>query len=169
MEKEIKATVKLKASDLFCFFVYYSYVSIAGICELLFSIGGIVLLIIMWGSLSPAYILVLGMCGALFTVVNPWMLFKKAKKQVSTSPAFKEPVSYVFSEEGIHLEMGNEKADLKWSEIFKVRKVAGRIFLYFNHIRANVVPVSAFESKEDAKKLMEIVKKSRKNVQYDKE
>lgn len=159
---EIKATVKVKASDMFCFLMYYSYASVAGIISFMFSIGSIVLLFYMWGKLAPAYLLILAVLGLLFTVINPVMLYKRAKKQVAVSPAFKEPINYVFSEKGIHMEMGKEKADLKWADIYKVRKVCGRYLFYFNHIRANVVPAASLEGEEASKTLDAMIKKSYK-------
>jgi len=160
---EIKATVKVKASDMFCFLMHYSYASMAGIISFLFSIGSIVLFFVMWGKLQPAYMLILAVLGLLFTVINPAMLYKKAKKQVATSLALKEPISYVFSEKGIHMEMGKEKADLKWTDILKVKKVCGRYLFYINHIRANVVPAVSLEGGADASKRLDaMIKKSRK-------
>lgn len=159
---EIKATVKVKASDMFWFLMHYSYASLAGIISFLFSIGSIVLLFYMWGELAPAYLLILAVLGLLFTVINPAMLYKKAKKQVATSPALKEPINYVFSENGIHMEMGEEKVDLKWTDIHKVRKVCGRYLFYFNHIRANVVPAASLEGENAAKTLETMIKKAYK-------
>lgn len=160
---EIKATVKVETSDMFCFLMHYSYASVAGIISLLFSIGSIALFFYMWGELAPAYLLILAVLGLLFTVINPVMLYKRAKKQVMTSPAFKESVHYVFSENGIHMDMGKEMAELKWTDIYKVRRVCGRYLLYFNHIRANVVPVSALDGGVDASKKLDImIKKSRR-------
>lgn len=162
MNSEIKVTVKVKTADMFCFLMHYSYASLAGVCGLLFSIGSIVLLFFMWGRLAPAYLFTLAVCGSLFTIINPAMLYKRAKKQVMTSPALKEPIEYTFSESEIHMEMGKEKADLKWADIYKVRRVLKRYLFYVNHIRANVVPERAFENKEDIKALNEMIKKCRR-------
>ncbi len=159
---EIKATVKVKTSDMFCFLMHYSYASMAGIISFLFSIGSIVLFFFMWGKIAPAYLFILVVLGLLFTVINPAMLYKRAKKQVATSPALKEPITYVFSENGIHMEMGREKADIKWTDLYKVKKVCGRYLFYINHIRANVIPAESLEGAEASKTLDAMIKKCRK-------
>lgn len=159
---EIRATVKVKVSDMFCFLMHYSYASTSGLIGLLFSVGSLVLLLYMWGRLEPAYTLILIVCALLFTVINPAMLYKRAKKQVATSPSLKEPIKYVFSENGIHMEMGREKADIKWADFCKIKKVCGRYIFYINHIRANVVPAASFEGEGASEALDAMIKKCRK-------
>lgn len=149
MEKEIRTEVKLKTSDLFCFLLHYTYSSIAGIVSLLFSIGSAVLLALKWRTLDIPYIFVLLVCALLFTVINPLSLLKRAGRQIKVSPAFKEPMRYVFSKTGVHMSMGKETADIKWEGIYKIKKFAGRYLFYTSRIHSNIIPSASFESKED--------------------
>lgn len=158
MEKNIKATVKLKTADMFCFLMHYTYSALSGIIGVLFSIGATVLLVLMWKDLDIAYRFLLIVCALLFTVINPFMLWKRAKRQVLTSPALKEPITYVFSASGVNMSMGKEKADLAWADFYKIKKIAGRYILYTSRIRSNIVPVSCFESKEDAADVAAMIK-----------
>lgn len=158
MENNIKVTVKLKTADMFCFLMNYTYSSLAGIVGVLFSIGAVVLLVMLWGQLDIAYIFMLVVCALLFTVINPVLLWKKAKLQVNTSPALKEAMTYTFDEMGVHMALGNEKASVAWVDIFKIKKIFGRYMVYTSRIRANIIPVSALESEEDAVKLAAIIK-----------
>lgn len=150
MSKTVKVSVKLKTSDMFCFLMHYTYVSLAGIVGVLFSIGAAVLLVYMWDSLDIAYRFLLLVCALLFTVINPMLLWRRAKRQVRTSPALKEPITYEFSENGVNMSMGKEKADLAWTDFYKINNIAGRYILYTSRIRSNIVPASCFESKEAA-------------------
>ncbi|MBE5949736.1 MAG: YcxB family protein [Lachnospiraceae bacterium] len=158
MDKSIKVTVKLKTADMFCFLMHYTYSAVSGIIGVLFSIGAVILLINMWGELDIAYRFLLIVCALLFTVINPFMLWKRAKRQVLTSPALKEPITYVFADKGVTMSMGKEKAELAWTDFFKIKKVAGRYILYTSRIRSNIVPVSCFESKEDAAEVAAMIK-----------
>ncbi len=158
MDKNIKATVKLKTADMFCFLMHYTYSALSGIIGVLFSIGATVLLVLMWKDLDIAYRFLLIVCALLFTVINPFMLWKRAKRQVLTSPALKEPITYVFGVNGVNMSMGKEKADLAWTDFYKIKKIAGRYILYTSRIRSNIVPVSCFENEEDAADVAVMIK-----------
>lgn len=158
MNKNIKATVKLKTADMFCFLMHYTYSALSGIIGVLFSIGATVLLVLMWKDLDIAYKFLLIVCALLFTVINPFMLWKRAKRQVLTSPALKEPITYVFSANGVNMSMGKEKADLAWADFYKIKKVVGRYILYTSRIRSNIVPASCFENEEDAAGVAAMIK-----------
>jgi len=158
MSKTVKVSVKLKTSDMFCFLMHYTYSSLAGIVGVLFSIGAAVLLVYMWGSLDIAYRFLLLVCALLFTVINPMMLWTRAKRQVRTSPALKEPIVYVFNEKGVSMSMGKEKAELAWADFYKIKKIVGRYVLYTSRIRSNIVPASCFESENDASDFATMIK-----------
>lgn len=158
MDKNIKTTVKLKTADMFCFLMHYTYSAISGIIGVLFSIGAVILLVLMWNDFDIAYKFLLIVCALLFTVINPLMLWKRAKRQVLTSPALKEPIIYVFDAKGVSMSMGKEKADIAWTDFYKIKKVAGRYIFYTSRIRSNIVPVSCFDSEEDAADVATMIK-----------
>lgn len=158
MNKTVKATVSLKAADMFCFLMHYSYASAAGVIGLAFSLFCFVLLVMKYTELEISYIVLLLVCALLFTVINPFMLWLRAKKQVSTSPALKQPVEYEFDAQGIHMSIENEKADLKWKEIYKIKKIAGRYIFYINRMRSNIVPVTCLKGDGAASELDAIIK-----------
>lgn len=158
MDKNIKTTVKLKTADMFCFLMHYTYSALSGIIGVLFSIGAVILLVLMWNDFDIAYKFLLIVCALLFTVINPLMLWKRAKRQVLTSPAFKETIIYVFDTKGVSMSMGKEKADIAWTDFYKIKKVAGRYIFYTSRIRSNIVPVSCFDSEEDAADVAAMIK-----------
>ena len=139
---EVKATVQLTTKELFSFLMYNTYSTIASFIWVLLSIGGFVGFFYMLGmpNVNPLYLAVLLGIGLLFTVIQPIMLYFKAKKQIKKNEAINESLQYTFSKAGIGITQGELSAFCEWVEIMKVTSNKSIIMLYTNRMHAYIIP-----------------------------
>ena len=108
-DQGVQVSVQVEVMDMFFFMLQHTYRSVAGICGILFSVAAFLVLLWTWGKVDTSYMVLLAVCSALFTVINPVMLFMKSAKQVALNPAMKMPIVYLFREKGFTMKQGKEK------------------------------------------------------------
>ena len=137
---EIRANITVDAKDLFSFMLQHTYRCVGGVLSLLFSIGAFILLLNCFTTVDISYKIILIICSALFTVINPLMLLQRAKKQVKRNPGFSVPIEYTFTKKGFTMQQGEEKATAEWKDLWKIRDGKHYLYLYGNTVRANIIP-----------------------------
>ncbi|MBO5278128.1 MAG: YcxB family protein [Lachnospiraceae bacterium] len=162
MEKEIKASVTVNGKDLFCFMLQHTYRCVGGVLSLLFSLGAFVLLLKCFTTVDTAYKIILILSSLLFTVINPFLLYRRSMKQVKRNPAFTAPIEYTFTEKGFTMQQGEEKAGADWKDLWKVRDGKHYLYLYGNTVRANIIPKSQLG--EQAQELSQLIKEARRAI-----
>ncbi len=138
--KEFEIDVELTTSDLYRFSMRHSYLSISGLFGVLLSVGSLIYVILCYSSLDKTARMVLVIIGCLFTVVQPVMLYTKAKAQVKQNKNINAPLHYVVSEEGILIQQGEQEASVKWEEVQKKVTTSRAMYLYMSPIRAFIFP-----------------------------
>lgn len=138
--QEITFHVKLKTKDLFRFTMRHTYVSVGGIFSILLSLGCLIFCLVNIRRLSVSTIGVLLVVAALFTVIQPVMLYVKCMAQVKKSKDIKDDLTYVLSEDGITVRQGEESANVKWYQIRKVVSARRGIYVYMSPVRAFIFP-----------------------------
>lgn len=153
----MKFETKLSAKDIFKFSLAYTYMGFSGILAIAMVIIGIYMCVIGVAQDKGASYIGMGiMMIALFIVVNPLMLYSKAKKQVMTNPVYQKPSVYEMKEEGIYVEIGDDSGTITWDRIQKVRHFMGMNVLYTGKQQAFVFPDEAMGEQKD--EIMEFVK-----------
>ena len=71
---------------------------------------------------------------------QPGSLFLKAKQQALTNPAFKQPLHYKMTEEGVEVSQGEATEFQKWEDMVKAVSTARSIVLYTTRINASIFP-----------------------------
>ena len=84
----------------------------------------------------------------LFTIINPVMLYFKAKKQILLNPIFKNEIVYQFNEEGIEVCQGETTAAVAWEQIFKVIVTRKLLLIYTSKIHASILPLDQIEQEK---------------------
>ena len=138
--QEIAFQVKLQTKDLYRFTMRHTYASIGGIFSLLLSFGCLGICLVNFRQLALSTIAVLLIVAALFTVIQPVMLYGKCAAQVKRSKDIKDELSYILSEEGITVRQGEEEARVKWYQIRKVVYGGNGIYIYMSPVRAFIFP-----------------------------
>lgn len=139
---EVKATVKLTAKELYGFLMHNTYSTFGSYIGVLLSLGSIAGFFYMLGmpDVNPAFLVALLVIGLLFTVVQPLMLYSKAKKQVKVNEAINASLEYLISKSGIKVSQGEQSAFTTWDEIVKVTSTKNLVMLYTSRVNAYVIP-----------------------------
>lgn len=127
--------------------MYYTYGSVVGMCNLIFTAAVIALTISKWNSADGIrrFFLILGCC--LFTVIQPFAVWLKAKKQAA---AVREDTEVSFDDAGIHIRVGEAASDITWSSIRRISKKPTMIILFSDTTHGYVLTNRVLGKERDA-------------------
>lgn len=146
----MKFKTQLTAKDIFKFSLIYTYFGTSGIlAAFMIIIGALMCARAIVQGQGPTYIVLGAAIVILFVVVNPVMLYMKAKKQVMVNPVYQQPSYYTMKEEGIFVEIGEETGTIEWERILKIRHIMGLYILYTGRQQAFVFPEEAMGSQKE--------------------
>lgn len=130
---ELEFDVKITASVLYDYMLRHTYYSASGL------IGTIVGALLIVGFFSGGGVIFL-IAGTVILFYLPWSLFLKSRQQVVNTPAFKEPLHYKLTEEGIEVSQGGEVQKQAWNEMHKAVSTQRSIIVYTSRISASIFP-----------------------------
>lgn len=130
---ELEFDVKITASALYDYMLRHTYYSMSG---LLGTIAGA--LMIVWFFAEGGVIFLIA--GAVILLYLPWTLFIKSRQQMVNTPAFKKPLHYRMTDEGIEVSQGEEKQMQKWEDMYKAVSTPKSIIVYTSRINASIFP-----------------------------
>lgn len=157
MDQSLMITTNIKQGDLFCFLLYHFYASFMGVAGVLFSLVTLATLAVTWGTVDDVYTLILLICGLLFTVWNPFLLFLRARKQAK-KPVYKKPLTYTFTNTGLGVSQESEKVEFTWEQIRKAVNIRRILVIYTDRIHAHVIPMRLMDGQVE--ELMGILRES---------
>ena len=162
----MKFQTQLTAKDIFKFSMMYTYSGASGIFSIVMIIVGFFMCIrgIAQGQ-DWTYIVTGALILLLLVVINPLILYQKAKKQADTHPTYQQPSYYTMKEDGIFVEIGDDTGIIEWNRIMKIRHSFGLYILYTGKQQAFVFPDEAMGSQkqEIMKYIEEHVRAARTN------
>lgn len=126
-DMKYKFVYQTTAFDLWQLSMYSIYSSMVGVCNIIFTVAMLLLTVKYWGEVSIflKILLIIGIC--LFTVIQPTMVYMRAKKQVATAP---REMEIGFDDYGIHVKTQSKSSDLKWNKIKGVSKKPSMIVIF---------------------------------------
>lgn len=80
------------------------------------------------------------LAGVVVLVYQPWSLFLRSKQQMLNSPAFKKPLHYKLTEEGIEVSQDEAVENQKWENMYKAVSTNRSIVVYTSRINACIFP-----------------------------
>lgn len=146
---EVKASVQLSTKQLYEFLMRHTYFCFGGVVGLLLSIGGFVAFALLLDNkdVTATYLGVLFGIGLLFTVIQPLIVLRNAKKQ---SKAYKKyPLEYTISERGIEVKQDDAEGSNTWENVMKIVSTKRLIIIYTSRVHAYVIPRAALEGSMD--------------------
>lgn len=147
----MKFKTQLTAKEIFKFSLIYTYFGTSGIlAAFMIIIGALMCARAIVQQQELTYIIMGALIVILFVIINPVMLYMKAKKQVMTNPVYKQPSYYTMKDEGIFVEIGEETGTIEWQRILKIRHILGLYILYTGRQQAFVFPEEAMGDQKDA-------------------
>ena len=158
----MKFHTQLKANDIFKFSLAYTYSGLQLILAIAMVAVGVYMCVTGMGAADGQSNMIFGIVLiVLFVVVNPLMLYVKAKKQAIENPVYKMKTYYTLNEDGIFVELGEDSATIEWARVLKISHVMGLNILYTGRKQAFVFPDYALG--EDKDKMLSYMKNRRRN------
>lgn len=133
---ELNFDAKLSAGELYAFSLRHTYKSMSGIFGLIISFSSLIICAVRFKYLDKTAIMALIIIGLIFTVIQPVMLWSKAKSQVKKNKSINARLNYTVNDDGITVLQGEQKAVVKWHEIRKIVVEKDAIYLYMSPVRA---------------------------------
>jgi len=122
-----KFTYQTTAFDLWKLSMYSTYGSMVGGCNIIFTVAMLLVSIKVWGDVNSFMKIIFIIVICLFTVIQPAVVYRRAKMQVRTLP---HDMEIGFDDSGIHVRTENQSSDLKWNTIKGVSKKPNMIVIF---------------------------------------
>lgn len=119
--------VSIKPIDLWVLSMRRTYRSVLGVCNIVFGIAMILLAVRFWDQSNDVVQAVLFLACLLMPVIQPLGVYWKAKAQVAVIP---QGTNLLFSEDGIHVTLGEENEFIQWNKVKGVKKDAGMVIVF---------------------------------------
>lgn len=129
----VEFDVKITAADLYDYMLSHTY---SGFSGLFGSIVGAIFIIMYF---SVGYFLYL-IAGAVILLYIPCSLFLRAHKQVALNEAFKKPLHYVLTDEGVTVSQGENEMFQEWDVVYKAKSTNRSLLIYTSKVNAWIFP-----------------------------
>ena len=122
-----KYTYRTTARDLWQLSMYYIYGSLAGLCNIIFTVAAFALGFSRWDQAHGIVrcLIVLGCC--LFTVIQPLMIYAKAKKQAA---GITQDTQVSIDDNGLYIRVGDDTSQLPWKSVKRLSRKPAMIIIF---------------------------------------
>ena len=122
-----KYTYRTTARDLWQLSMYYIYGSLAGLCNIIFTVAAFALGFSRWDQAQGIVrcLIVLGCC--LFTVIQPLMIYAKAKKQAA---GITQDTQVSIDDNGLYIRVGDDTSQLPWKSVKGISRKPAMIIIF---------------------------------------
>lgn len=140
----LEFNAKITAKDLYKYNMRNAYTSMQGILSII--CAALVVFVFIWkfDSLTLVYKILFIVLAVAFLVYIPIALYLKSKQIIAKSDVFKEPLTYVMTEDGIEIKSpvatDEDEVILPWADIFKVSRTKTQLLIYTNRVSAYIIP-----------------------------
>lgn len=122
-------TYRNTAWDLWQLSMYYTYGSLVGMCNAIFTVAMIILTVKQWNQAEVLLRLFLLLGCGLFLVIQPLIVYFRAKRQAA---GITMDTELSVDESGIQVKAGEQLSRLSWSKVKKISKKPTMIILFAN-------------------------------------
>lgn len=130
---EVEFDVKVTPGVLYDYMLYHTYTSASGL------IGAVVGALLVVAFFMGNSVLCL-IAGIIILAYLPWTLFIKSRQQYLANPAFKNPLHYRLTEEGMEVSQNGEVQSQKWTEMHKAVSTPKSLIVYTSPVNASIFP-----------------------------
>lgn len=130
---EVKFDVKITSGDLYDYMLHHTYGSFSGLVG---AVAGALMVVAYF--MGARFLCLVG--GIVILLYLPVSLFLKSKQQYLANPAFKNPLHYVMTEEGISVSQGEEVQMQAWDAMHKAVSTTKSLIVYTSPVNAAIFP-----------------------------
>lgn len=125
------------AKDYFEMFLYYTYGSIVGVCNVIFTVAMIIVGISLWRNTGVALRLILFTASLIFPVLQPLYIWKKAKRQEASNQSV---INLAFLNSGIRIKVDDKEQMIAWKNIKRIARKPTMLILYTDQSHGYLIP-----------------------------
>ncbi|MDE6622021.1 MAG: YcxB family protein [Lachnospiraceae bacterium] len=140
---ELEFDVKVTAGVLYDYLLFHTYTSFSGM------LGTLVGVFLIMAFISTTYVIYL-IAGVVIIAYLPGALFLRAMQQAQNTPAFKQPLHYKMTDEGICVSQGESEEHQSWDSCVKAVSTGRSIILYTSRTAASIFPKKDLGDKKEA-------------------
>lgn len=141
--------VKVRTKDLFGFTMYHAYSGITGKIWVIFSVFCLVAAVWTFGDVSVQGTVSLIILGALFTVINPLLLYYKCVKRIMKTPIYRKPFRYTLTKKGFSISQGEETSRMNWQDLFQIICTRKAVYLCPDPVHAQIISLEQVGSQAE--------------------
>ena len=130
---EVEFDVKVTPGVLYDYMLYHTYTSASG---LIGAVAGALLVVAFFMGAGALCLI----AGVIILVYLPWTLFLKSRQQYLANPAFKNPLHYKLTEEGVEVSQNEEIQSQKWEDMHKAVSTPRSLIIYTSPVNASIFP-----------------------------
>ena len=147
---KLEFDVKINANVLYDYLLHHTYASFSGV------LGTVVGALILLGYAVTGYVVYL-IAGLVVLLYLPWSLFLRSRQQLLKNPAFKQPLHYCMTDEGVEISQGEAKEFQKWEAMHKATSTGRNIILYTSAVNASIFPRKDLKEQGVQEALIEMI------------
>ncbi len=140
---ELEFDVKMEAKILYDYMLHHTY---SGFSGMLGTVVGALILVLFAVTGYVVYLI----AGVVMLAYLPWSLFLRSRQQMLSTPAFKEPLHYKLTQEGVEISQKEAKEFQKWEDMYKAVSTGKSIILYTSRVNASIFPRADLQDKQGA-------------------
>ena len=145
---DLEFDVKITSNILYDYMLRHTYSSLSG---LMGSLVGVLMLMLFASNRQPICLII----ALVILLYLPWTLFIKSKQQALNTPAFKKPLHYRLTDEGIEVSQDETKEKMGWDDMYKAVSTSRSIIVYTTRTNACIFPKQ--DLGENRYKVIEII------------
>ena len=130
---EVEFDVKVTPGVLYDYMLYHTYTSASG---LIGAVAGALLVAVFFMGAGALCLI----AGIIILGYLPWTLFIKSRQQYLANPAFKNPLHYKLTEEGMEVSQNEETQSQKWEDMHKAVSTPRSLIVYTSPVNASIFP-----------------------------
>ncbi len=142
--------IKMDANALYDYLLHHTYLSFSGV------LGTVVGILILAGFFTTGHVLYL-IAGLVVLAYLPWTLFLRSRQQMVNNPAFRQPLHYKLTQEGMEVSQGESREFQKWEAMHKAVSTGRSIILYTSPVNASIFPRKDLKEQEVQEALIEMI------------
>ena len=130
---EVEFDVKMEAGILYDYMMHHTFSSFIGMMG---TVVGALLLIVFFAERQVLFLI----AAVVVLAYQPWSLFLRSRQQMVNNPAFKKPLHYKLTEDGIEVSQDGAVDSQKWEDMYKAVSTGTSIIVYTSRINACIFP-----------------------------
>ena len=130
---EVEFDVKMEAGILYDYMMHHTFSSFVGMMG---TVVGALLLIVFFAERQALFLI----AAVVVLAYQPWSLFLRSRQQMVNNPAFKKPLHYKLTEDGIEVSQDGAVDSQKWEDMYKAVSTGSSIIVYTSRVNACIFP-----------------------------